>query len=188
MSQAESQKLDSAFALWFFPLTDCLKKDGSGKLGLVEFRILWAKIEKFLVGSWFVSIPNTCVGIMTEWYKPAQPQPVCIYIRKSTKRGTWIKAAAWAPLRWGWLWRLPVRTLFKESQTSRSGSPWITCCVSAGFSLNNPLHQIIVARYSQDLHIDFDNFVCCLIRLELLFSEFLFCPRAVLAPSGAEES
>lgn len=49
--------------------------------------------------------------------------------------------------------------------------------MSAGFSLNNPLHQIIVARYSQDLHIDFDNFVCCLIRLELLFSEFLFCPR-----------
>ena len=51
----------------------------------------------------------------------------------------------------------------------------------AGFSLNNPLHQIIVARYSEaDLSIDFDNFVCCLIRLESLFSEFLspspFCP------------
>lgn len=44
----------------------------------------------------------------------------------------------------------------------------------AGFSLNNPLHQIIVARYSQDLYIDFDNFVCCLIRLELFFSEFFF--------------
>lgn len=43
-----------------------------------------------------------------------------------------------------------------------------------GFSLNNPLHQVIVARYSEpDLSIDFDNFVCCLIRLEFLFSEFI---------------
>ena len=54
----------------------------------------------------------------------------------------------------------------------------------AGFSLNNPLHQIIVARYSENYTIDFDNFVCCLIRLEMLFSEFLplqphFCPAAI---------
>lgn len=77
------------------------------------------------------------------------------------------------------VWRVPDKQVRPE---------WITCCVSAGFSLNNPLHQIIVARYSQDLQIDFDNFVCCLIRLELLFSEFSSCPRAVLAPSGAEES
>lgn len=45
---------------------------------------------------------------------------------------------------------------------------------SVGFSLNNPLHQIIVARYTEpNLTIDFDNFVCSLIRLESLFSEFL---------------
>lgn len=50
-----------------------------------------------------------------------------------------------------------------------------SCCISTGFSLNNPLHQIIVARYSDsDLTIDFDNFVCCLIRLESLFSELFF--------------
>lgn len=58
---------------------------------------------------------------------------------------------------------------------------WLSsCCLNfsdfyiwPGFSLNNPLHQIVVARYSeQNLTIDFDNFVCCLIRLELLFSEF----------------
>lgn len=46
--------------------------------------------------------------------------------------------------------------------------------ILAGFSLNNALHQIIVARYSEpNLTIDFDNFVCCLIRLETLFSELL---------------
>ncbi|XP_047198420.1 calpain-1 catalytic subunit-like [Hippoglossus stenolepis] len=48
----------------------------------------------------------------------------------------------------------------------------------AGFSLNNPMHQIIVARYSEpDLSIDFDNFVCCLIRLELLLKTFKILER-----------
>ncbi|TNM99870.1 hypothetical protein fugu_012903 [Takifugu bimaculatus] len=104
-----------------FTLTTCrtmvnlLDKDGSGKLGLVEFRILWAKIEKFL-------------------------------------------------------------EIYKDRDMDQSGcmsAPEMRMAVeAAGFSLNNPLHQIIVARYSQDLHIDFDNFVCCLIRLELLFNTF----------------
>lgn len=42
----------------------------------------------------------------------------------------------------------------------------------AGFTLNNALHQVLVARYSDpNLTIDFDNFVGCLIRLEAMFSE-----------------
>ncbi|KAJ4919067.1 hypothetical protein JOQ06_007903, partial [Pogonophryne albipinna] len=41
------------------------------------------------------------------------------------------------------------------------------------FLLNNPLHQILVARYSEsDLTIDFDNFVGCLVRLETMFNTF----------------
>lgn len=53
-------------------------------------------------------------------------------------------------------------------------SPSIFLCFMLGFSLNNPLHQIIVARYSDaNLSIDFDSFVCCLVRLESLFSKFL---------------
>lgn len=48
----------------------------------------------------------------------------------------------------------------------------IRCYTFAGFSLNNALHQIIVARYKEPSYtIDFDNFVCCMIRLESLFSE-----------------
>lgn len=51
-----------------------------------------------------------------------------------------------------------------------------SCCILAGFSLNNSLHQIIVARYSDpNLTIDFDNFVGSLIRLESLFSKFSLC-------------
>uniref|UniRef100_A0A4W6BV51 Calpain-2 catalytic subunit n=1 Tax=Lates calcarifer TaxID=8187 RepID=A0A4W6BV51_LATCA len=88
-------------------MVNLLDKDGSGKLGLVEFKILWAKIEKFLRVSRHVHIFLHCVFLHT------------------------------------------------------------------GFSLNNPLHQIIVARYSEPcLTIDFDNFVCCLIRLGMLFKTF----------------
>ncbi|GLD68552.1 calpain-2 catalytic subunit-like isoform X1 [Lates japonicus] len=97
-------------------MVNLLDKDGSGKLGLVEFKILWAKIEKFL-------------------------------------------------------------DLYKERDTDQSGcmssSEMRMAVEAAGFSLNNPLHQIIVARYSEPcLTIDFDNFVCCLIRLEMLFKTF----------------
>uniref|UniRef100_A0A3Q3EA56 Calpain-2 catalytic subunit n=1 Tax=Labrus bergylta TaxID=56723 RepID=A0A3Q3EA56_9LABR len=105
-----------------FSLTTCrnmvnlLDKDGSGKLGLVEFKILWTKIEKFL-------------------------------------------------------------DLYKERDADQSGC--MSSCEmrvaveDAGFSLNNPLHQIIAARYSEpNLSVDFDNFVCCLIRLEFQFNTF----------------
>ncbi|KAK5853817.1 hypothetical protein PBY51_014941 [Eleginops maclovinus] len=105
-----------------FSLTTCrnminlLDKDGSGKLGIVEFKILWTKIEKFL-----------------ELYK---------------NRDT-------------------------DQSGCMSGSEMRVAVEDAGFSLNNSLHQIIVARYSeQNLTIDFDNFVCSLIRLESLFNTF----------------
>ncbi|CAK6951726.1 calpain-2 catalytic subunit-like [Scomber scombrus] len=97
-------------------MVNLLDKDGSGKLGVVEFKILWTKIEKFL-------------------------------------------------------------DLYRERDTDNSGcmsaSEMRMAVEAAGFSLNNPLHQIIVARYSEpNLTIDFDSFVSCLIRLESLFNTF----------------
>ncbi|XP_007546344.1 calpain-2 catalytic subunit-like isoform X1 [Poecilia formosa] len=97
-------------------MINLLDKDGTGKLGLVEFKILWTKIEKFL-------------------------------------------------------------DLFKSRDVDQSGcmssSEMRVAVEEAGFSLNNSLHQIIVARYSEtNLTIDFDNFVGCLIRLETLFNTF----------------
>uniref|UniRef100_A0A8C4DDV0 Calpain-2 catalytic subunit n=1 Tax=Dicentrarchus labrax TaxID=13489 RepID=A0A8C4DDV0_DICLA len=103
-----------------FSLSTCrnminlLDKDGSGKLGVVEFKILWTKIEKFLV----------CYYLLLE----------CGCMSASEMR---------------------------------------MAVEAAGFSLNNTLHQIIVARYSEpSLTIDFDNFVGSLIRLESLFNTF----------------
>nr|XP_020511804.1 calpain-1 catalytic subunit-like [Labrus bergylta] len=97
-------------------MVNLLDKDGSGKLGLLEFKVLWTKIEKFL-------------------------------------------------------------TIYREKDVDNSGT---MSCVEmriaveeAGFSLNNPLHQVLVARYSEpELTIDFDNFVSCLFRLETMFNTF----------------
>ncbi|XP_072293535.1 calpain-2 catalytic subunit-like [Eucyclogobius newberryi] len=109
-------KFDSFSLATCHNMINLLDKDGSGKLGMVEFKILWTKIENFL-------------------------------------------------------------RLYKERDTDDSGcmssSEMRVAVEAAGFRLNNPLHQVIVARYSEpDLSIDFDNFVSCLIRLESLFNAF----------------
>uniref|UniRef100_A0A674HK21 Calpain-2 catalytic subunit n=1 Tax=Taeniopygia guttata TaxID=59729 RepID=A0A674HK21_TAEGU len=59
---------------------------------------------------------------------------------------------------------------------------------TAGLKLNCQLHQIIVARFAdEDLVIDLDNFVCCLIRLKTLFSEYTQQPDrlcCLVIPAG----
>ncbi|XP_016121177.1 calpain-3-like [Sinocyclocheilus grahami] len=43
----------------------------------------------------------------------------------------------------------------------------------AGFRLNNQLYDIITMRYAnENMHIDFDSFVSCLVRLEGMFRAF----------------
>ncbi|AWP05064.1 Putative calpain-like protein [Scophthalmus maximus] len=97
-------------------MVNLLDKDGSGKLGLVEFKVLWTKIEKYLD----------------------------IYRQKDVDQS-------------GTMSSTEMRGAVEE----------------AGFSLNNPLHQVLVARYSEsDLTVDFDNFVGCLVRLETMFDMF----------------
>ncbi|XP_037534232.1 calpain-2 catalytic subunit [Nematolebias whitei] len=97
-------------------MIDLLDKDGSGKLGLVEFKILWTKIEKFL-----------------DLYKARDA----------------------------------------DNSDSMSSTEMRMAVEDAGFSLNNTLNQVIVARFSDaDLTIDFDSFVCCLVRLESQFNTF----------------
>ncbi|MCJ8736876.1 hypothetical protein PDJAM_G00017360 [Pangasius djambal] len=43
----------------------------------------------------------------------------------------------------------------------------------SGFHLNNPLYNIITMRYAnENMNIDFDSFVSCLVRLEGMFRAF----------------
>uniref|UniRef100_A0A8C2G663 Calpain 8 n=1 Tax=Cyprinus carpio TaxID=7962 RepID=A0A8C2G663_CYPCA len=93
-----------------------LDRDGSGKLSLVEFRILWIKIQKYL-------------------------------------------------------------EVFKKHDTDNSGTmsshEMRDAVKEAGFQLNNDVLQVIISRYAnQQYAIDFDCFVGCLIRLEMLFKMF----------------
>ncbi|XP_048038825.1 calpain-8 [Megalobrama amblycephala] len=93
-----------------------LDRDGSGKLGLVEFHALWTKIQKYL-------------------------------------------------------------EIFKNRDTDNSGTmsshEMRDAVKEAGFQLNNEVLQVIISRYAnQQYAIDFDCFVSCLIRLEMLFKMF----------------
>uniref|UniRef100_A0A3Q4HW16 Calpain 2, (m/II) large subunit b n=1 Tax=Neolamprologus brichardi TaxID=32507 RepID=A0A3Q4HW16_NEOBR len=54
-----------------------------------------------------------------------------------------------------------------------TGSDARVQALKQGFSLNNNIYQLLVARYSDpDMTIDFDNFVGCLMRLEMMFKVF----------------
>uniref|UniRef100_A0A5F8GZP5 Calpain-2 catalytic subunit n=1 Tax=Monodelphis domestica TaxID=13616 RepID=A0A5F8GZP5_MONDO len=97
-------------------MVDMLDFDGSGKLGLKEFYLLWSKIQKY-------------------------------------------------------------QKIYKEMDVDRSGTmnayEMRKALEEAGFKLPYQLHQVIVARFADDeLIIDFDNFVRCLVRLETLFKVF----------------
>ncbi|XP_025733401.1 calpain-2 catalytic subunit [Callorhinus ursinus] len=97
-------------------MVDMLDSDGSGKLGLKEFYVLWTKIQKY-------------------------------------------------------------QKIYREIDVDQSGTmnsyEMRKALEEAGFKLPCQLHQVIVARFADDeLIIDFDNFVRCLIRLETLFRVF----------------
>ncbi|KAL2083282.1 hypothetical protein ACEWY4_021055 [Coilia grayii] len=93
-----------------------LDKDGSAKLGLTEFHILWMKIQKY-------------------------------------------------------------KDIFKHHDSDGSGTmsshEMRAALTQAGFKVNSAVLQVIVSRYANAQYaIDFDCFVGCLIRLEMLFKMF----------------
>ncbi|XP_034082646.1 calpain-2 catalytic subunit-like [Gymnodraco acuticeps] len=103
-------------------IVSLLDKDESAKLGLMEFHLLWGKIQKYL-------------------------------------------------------------EIFKNHDTDNSGT--MSChemrgaATQAGFHINSAVLQSIVSRYADAQYaIDFDSFVGCLIKLEMLFKMFKSLERA----------
>ncbi|XP_043930010.1 calpain-3 isoform X4 [Protopterus annectens] len=67
--------------------------------------------------------------------------------------------------------------IFKQYDTDQAGSinsyEMRNAVNDAGFHLNNQLYDIITMRYAdRDMNIDFDSFICCLVRLEGMFRAF----------------
>uniref|UniRef100_A0A8D0D677 Calpain 8 n=1 Tax=Sander lucioperca TaxID=283035 RepID=A0A8D0D677_SANLU len=96
-------------------IVSLLDKDESSKLGLMEFNLLWSKIQKYLA-------------------------------------------------------------IFNKHDTDSSGTmnshEMRGAATEAGFQVNSAVLQSIVSRYSDAQYvIDFDSFVGCLIKLEMLFSK-----------------
>nr|XP_056709817.1 calpain-11 [Euleptes europaea] len=97
-------------------MVNLMDKDGSARLGILEFQILWNKIR------------------------------------------TWLN-------------------VFRQHDIDKSGTmsayEMRLALESTGFKLDNKLHQVLVARYADEsLGVDFDNFVCCLVKLETMFRFF----------------
>uniref|UniRef100_A0A3B4U0S6 Calpain-1 catalytic subunit n=1 Tax=Seriola dumerili TaxID=41447 RepID=A0A3B4U0S6_SERDU len=95
-------------------MINLMDTDGSGKLGLTEFHVLWEKIKRYL-------------------------------------------------------------TIFRQFDLDKSGTmssyEMRMALESAGFKLTNHLFQLIILRYTEDdMAVDFDNFVTCLVRLETMFT------------------
>ncbi|XP_078503528.1 calpain-1 catalytic subunit-like isoform X2 [Lissotriton helveticus] len=97
-------------------MVNLMDKDGNATLGLVEFQILWKKVQ--------------------HW-----------------------------------------KTIFLQHDLDRSGTmssyELRMALEAAGFKLNKKVMQVLVPRYSDTaLGVDFDNFVCCLVKLEAMFRLF----------------
>ncbi|XP_047657256.1 calpain-3b [Tachysurus fulvidraco] len=69
------------------------------------------------------------------------------------------------------------KTIFTRYDTDKSGTissfEMRNAVADAGFQLNHQIHEIIAMRYANEhLYLDFDSYICCLVRLEGMLRAF----------------
>ncbi|MGH0114480.1 UNVERIFIED_CONTAM: hypothetical protein FKN15_018799 [Acipenser sinensis] len=126
--------------------------DGTGRLNLQEFHHLWNKIKQWQVGETIHKGAQWQVGETI--HKGAQWQVGEMIHKGKQWQGT-----------------------FKHYDADQSGTissyEMRNAVNDAGFRLNNQLYDIITMRYADEkMNIDFDSFICCLVRLEGMFRAF----------------
>lgn len=97
------------------------------------------------------------------------------FSRGSSDSSTWINQGPWALMRCVLLLSQQVSLptyRFQSNIWHHLQCLWSILNIfyfASGFKLNNKLNQVLVARYADNEVIDFDNFVCCLVKLEGMF-------------------
>ncbi|KAL7888430.1 hypothetical protein AOLI_G00034040 [Acnodon oligacanthus] len=70
-------------------------------------------------------------------------------------------------------WKVIFTRYDKDKSSTISSFEMRNAVADAGFQLNPQLHDIIAMRYaSEHLYLDFDSYICCLVRLEGMFRAF----------------
>lgn len=70
-------------------------------------------------------------------------------------------------------WQLIFKRYDRDRSCSINSFEMRSAVNDAGFRLNNQLYDIIAMRYADEhVHIDFDSFICCFVRLEGMFRAF----------------
>ncbi|XP_072311736.1 calpain-3b isoform X2 [Eucyclogobius newberryi] len=70
-------------------------------------------------------------------------------------------------------WQVIFKKYDKDKSWSINSFEMRNAVNEAGFHLNNQLYNILALRYANEqLHIDFDSYICCFVRLEGMFRAF----------------
>uniref|UniRef100_A0A674IKE4 EF-hand domain-containing protein n=1 Tax=Terrapene triunguis TaxID=2587831 RepID=A0A674IKE4_9SAUR len=112
------------------------------------------------------------------WRGPGWLWPTSLFLDlerfRATRPGSW---ASFEEFKYLWGNVKKWQRVYKQYDTDRSGtigsSELPGAFEAAGFRLNEQLYQMIVRRYSDENgHMDFDNFISCLVRLDAMFRKW----------------
>uniref|UniRef100_A0AAY4E1T0 Calpain 2, (m/II) large subunit a n=1 Tax=Denticeps clupeoides TaxID=299321 RepID=A0AAY4E1T0_9TELE len=117
----------------------------------------------------YISVQNVCCDSLRTWRSQQQNCRPFLIKCGNGKLGLGEFALLWKKVQ-------KYLAIYKKNDMDGSGTmstPEMRMALKeAGFTLNSCIHQILVARFGEaDMTIDFDNFVACLIRLEMMFSK-----------------